>query len=525
MAKPNELLATSLAELRGVTQNGTRSVVKSDELSRVHRERLQDNGFLEEIMKGWLAVNSRPSANNRIDAAWSTVYWEFIARYLDDRFAHEWRLSPEASVALWSENHSIPAQVIVRSAKANNQIVNLPSNTSLYLLRSKENEPAKTKERLRLTPTEEAICSLSPESWRTLATDVVAVIGSIRGTNTLLQYLLDGGRSHVGGRIAGALRHLGRPRDADTIIKALESAGYNPHENNPFDPAVDLVTLDARRAQAPAATRIKNLWAKMGKDARNHIGFEQLRINDRDGYIADIDERYVADALNSLSIEGYEVSEELIQRVQDGQWEPDADARDHETKNALAAKGYRLAFEEVREDIGKILDGVPSGDLLETRHQDWFRAMFRPSVAAGIVRAHELAGYRSHNVYLRGSSHVPLPPHAIADAMDALFESISEEADPRVKAILAPFLFTYIHPFQDGNGRTARFIMNALLAESGVPWTVIPVARRSEYMNALEEASQHENIVPLTIFVSALVNLPPPQTGMRTGHSQKDCRS
>jgi hypothetical protein len=115
MAKPNELLGASLAELRGVTQNGTRSVVKSEELSRVHRERLQDNGFLEEIMKGWLAVNSRPSANNRIDAAWSTVYWEFVARYLDDRFAGEWRLSAEASVALWSENHSIPGQVIART--------------------------------------------------------------------------------------------------------------------------------------------------------------------------------------------------------------------------------------------------------------------------------------------------------------------------------------------------------------------------------------------------------------------------
>lgn len=510
MAKPHELLATSLAELRGVTQNGTRSVVKSEELSRVHRERLQDNGFLEEIMRGWLAVNSQPSANNRIDAAWSTVYWEFVARYLDDRFADEWRLSAEASVALWSENHSIPAQVIVRSPKANNQLVNLPCNTSLYLLRSKENEPAETRERLRLMPMEEAICNLSPETWKTSATDVIAVIGSIRGTNTLLKYLLDGGRSHVGGRIAGALRHLGRARDADTIMKTLESAGYTPHEDNPFDPTVDLITLDARRVQAPAATRIKSLWAKMGKDALDHIGFEQVRINDRAGYIADIDERYVADALNSLSIEGYEVSEELIQRVQDGKWEPDADARDHETKNALAAKGYRLAFEEVREDIRKILDGAPTGELFEARHQDWFRAMFSPSVTAGIIKAHQLAGYRSHNVYLRGSSHVPLPPHAIADAMDALFESISGESDPRVKAILAPFLFTYIHPFPDGNGRTARFIMNALLAESGVPWTVIPVARRDEYMNALEQASQHENIVPLTTFVSELVKAPPP---------------
>jgi fido (protein-threonine AMPylation protein) len=512
MAKPNELLATSLAELRGVTQNGTRSVVKSEELSRVHRERLQDNGFLEEIMKGWLAVNSRPSANNRIDAAWSTVYWEFVARYLNDRFADEWRLSAEASVALWSENHSIPGQVIVRSSKANNQLVKLPSNTSLYLLRTRETEPAETRSQLRLMPIEESICNLSPESWKTSATDIVAAIGSIRGTSTLLQYLLEGGRSHVGGRIAGALRHLGRARDADTIIKALESAGYNPHEDNPFDPTAELTKLDARRTQAPSATRIKNLWAKMGKDALDHIGFQQAWINDRDGYIAEINERYVADALNSLSIEGYEVSEELIRRVQDGKWEPDENARDHETKNALAAKGYRLAFEEVREDIRKILDGAPMGELLEARHQDWFRAMFSPSVTAGIIKPHQLAGYRSHNVYLRGSSHVPLPPHAIADAMDALFESISEESDARVKAILAPFLFTYIHPFPDGNGRTARFMMNALLAESGAPWTVIPVTRRDEYMNALEEASQYQNIVPLTKFVSELVNAPPPST-------------
>lgn len=485
MAKPNELLAASLGELRGVTQNGTRSVVKSEELSRVHRERLQDNGFLEEIMRGWLAVNSRPSASNRIDAAWSTVYWEFVAKYLDDRFADAWRLSAEASVALWAENHSVPVQVIVRSPRANNQLVSLPSKTSLYLLRSKENEPAVAKDRLKLMPIEESICNLSPESWRTLAADVIAAIGSIRGTSTLLQYLLDGGRSHVGGRIAGALRHLGRSKDADTIIKTLESAGYSPHEDNPFDPTIDRVTLDARRIQAPSATRIKYLWAKLSKDALDHIGFSHVRINDRDGYIADIDERYVADALNSLSIEGYEVSEDLIRRVQDGQWEPDVDARDFETKNALAAKGYRLAFEEVRDDIKKILNGAPTGELLEARHQDWFRAMFSPSVTAGIVKAHQLAGYRSHNVYLRGSSHVPLPPHAIADAMDALFESISEEPDARVKAIVAPFLFTYIHPFPDGNGRTARFIMNALLAECGAPWTVIPVARRDEYMNAL----------------------------------------
>lgn len=359
-------------------------------------------------------------------------------------------------------------------------------------------------------PLEEAICNLSPESWKSISTDVIAAIGSVRGTNTLLEYLLDGGRSHVAGRISGALRHLGRIRDADTIVSAMGSAGYTIHEDNPFDPSAATAILDARRAQAPSATRIKNLWAKMRPKALEALGFEQVLINDRDGYLEQIEALYVADALNSLSIEGYEVSEDLIKRVQDGKWQPDEDARDFETKNALAAKGYRLAYEQVRMDVGKILDGAATGELLESRYQDWFRAMFAPSVTAGIIKAHQLAGYRTHNVYLRGSSHVPLPPHAIADAMDALFESITNEPDPRVKAVLAPFLFTYIHPFADGNGRTARFLMNALLAEAGVPWTVIPVARRDEYMDALEQASQHENITPLTTFVSGLVNAPPP---------------
>lgn len=55
--------------------------------------------------------------------------------------------------------------------------------------------------------------------------------------------------------------------------------------------------------------------------------------------------------------------------------------------------------------------------------------------------------------------------------MDALFDRIAEESDPRVKAVVALFLFKYIHPFPDANGRTGRFLMNALMAGAGLPWT------------------------------------------------------
>ncbi len=48
----------------------------------------------------------------------------------------------------------------------------------------------------------------------------------------------------------------------------------------------------------------------------------------------------------------------------------------------------------------------------------------------------------------------------------------------------------YIHPYMDGNGRMAKFLMNnVMLAIGGFPWTVIPVQERDPYMVALKSAS------------------------------------
>jgi len=53
MATPNEKLAASLTILRDLQKDGRR-VFRSQELGRTHRERLLRNGFLQEVMKGWL---------------------------------------------------------------------------------------------------------------------------------------------------------------------------------------------------------------------------------------------------------------------------------------------------------------------------------------------------------------------------------------------------------------------------------------------------------------------------------------
>src|SRR3989442_15209821 len=92
MATPNEKLAESLDALK-VLQEGGRRVFRSDDLSRVHRERLVANGFVQEVMRGWL-ISSSPSARDGDSTPWYASFGEFCARYCNDRFGEERQLSP-----------------------------------------------------------------------------------------------------------------------------------------------------------------------------------------------------------------------------------------------------------------------------------------------------------------------------------------------------------------------------------------------------------------------------------------------
>jgi Fic family protein len=89
--------------------------------------------------------------------------------------------------------------------------------------------------------------------------------------------------------------------------------------------------------------------------------------------------------------------------------------------------------------------------------------------------------------------------------MPVLFELLKNEQDARVRAVLGHFIFVYIHPYMDDNGRIARFLINAMLISGGYNWTVISVERRKEYMTALEKASASEDITDFTQFLTSLV--------------------
>jgi hypothetical protein len=455
-------------------------------------------------MKGWY-IPARPDAAAGESTAWYAAFWAFCAAYLSERFGTEWSLSPEQSLSLHVGNRAVPRQLLVRSPKARNRVTPLPHGTSLLDVRAAlpAEGQREEKEGLRLFSVPAALIACAPGYFPQKPTDARAALAMVRDASDVLALLLPGGHSAVAGRLAGAFRNIGRARIADDILKTMRAAGYDVRENDPFSdrPALALPA----REKSPYLTRVRLMWQQMRKPVMEIFPAAPGPVAHIDAYMKAVEDIYVSDAYHSLSIEGYRVSPALIERARSGAWNPDDDASDREHSNALAARGYWQASQAVRKSVRKVLRGENPGAVVDADHGDWYRELFAPSVTAGIIRAADLAGYRSDQVYIRGSKHVPPRHEAVRDLMPAFFDLLREEEKPPVRVVLGHFVFVYIHPYMDGNGRMGRFLMNVMLAASGYPWTVLPVEERNEYMAALEAASVEQNIQPFAAFLARLV--------------------
>ena len=500
MPAPNEKLAESLDVLKEL-QQGSRRVFRSDDLSRVHRERLLENGFLQEVMKGWL-ISSSPDAQAGESTPWHASFWEFCARYCDERFGEQWHLSPEQSLFLHGERTVIPDQLVVHSPKAANNDIKLLFGTTLYDLKVDEiPAPAAltVREGLRLFTPAAALVRVPESFFQMYPLEAQVVMASLADASDLLRLLLNGGHSAKAGYLAKAFRQTGRGELADEILRAMKGAGYDVRESSPFE--AGQVFRKVSRPTAPIVSRIEMLWESMR--GKVHATFPKAPglPRDKEAYLRFVDEIYRSDAYHSLSIEGYSVTPGLVERVRQGGWDPEHDAGDRRNRDALAARGYWQAFQLVKKEVEKVIGGENPAALMRAAHNDWYRELFQPCVTAGLLEPGSLAGYRNTPVYLRGSRYVPPRWEAVRDAMPAFFDLLEKEPEPSVRAVVGHWLFGYIHPYPDGNGRMARFLMNLMLASGGYPWTVIRNVDRKSYLTALDRASIEMDIHPFTNFI------------------------
>ncbi|MFZ0965022.1 MAG: Fic family protein [Candidatus Bathyarchaeia archaeon] len=194
--------------------------------------------------------------------------------------------------------------------------------------------------------------------------------------------------------------------------------------------------------------------------------------------------------------------------------------------NSNAIEGNTLSLRETQLVIqeGITVRGKSLREHLEARNHpdaiDYVEKLAQRGTAIkqdDILKVHELlmrgiddqnAGkYRSGQVRVAGATFMPPSAEKIQSMISQLLQTLSQNPDELRPIELAAFFhheFVYIHPFLDGNGRTARLLMNVILLRTGYPFTVLLKVDRPKYLRALSEAD-NGNLIPFANFVANCV--------------------
>lgn len=182
------------------------------------------------------------------------------------------------------------------------------------------------------------------------------------------------------------------------------------------------------------------------------------------------------------------------------------------TYHSNAIEGSTLTLRETQLVIeGRAPEGGKSlREIYEARNHDralrtiehWVadRPRTAPLTERDILDVHALvladidpvsAGrFRTGRVLIAGTGFVPPGSHKFPALLPAMLGLANRSGvHPVIQAAELHYNLVAIHPFGNGNGRTARLMMNYSLFRSGFPHTIISVAQRSEYLAALDEAN------------------------------------
>jgi hypothetical protein len=97
----------------------------------------------------------------------------------------------------------------------------------------------------------------------------------------------------------------------------------------------------------------------------------------------------------------------------------------------------------------------------------------------------------------RAGNTLFVTPELAVGTLEKGYESIMSAATPENRAALAMFVIAEVHPFADGNGRTARLAMNLYLTQAGLTRIIIPTVYRDDYISALKAMSSNAHPIPL----------------------------
>ena len=260
MASVQEKLADSLSVLKQYQDTHENGIIQgSNVLGATHTKRLIQNGYLEQVIKGWY-MPTMPGMEGDT-TVWYASYWQFVVAYANSRFGEDWCLTPEESLDFYAGETVAPRQLILRSTKASNNVIQLKHGDTLLDITASmpKNVFVEPRFGVRIYTLSEALTFCTPTYFTRNAVNARTCLLMIGGADEILREVVDEGNTARASRMVGALRNVGREEMAQQIQDYMVRIGYTMRPEDPFEDRMD-DSLNAGRILSPYAIRIRLMW-------------------------------------------------------------------------------------------------------------------------------------------------------------------------------------------------------------------------------------------------------------------------
>lgn len=422
--------------------------------------------------------------------AFELCYWKIVIQFLNLRFADPddknptWYLVGKYPYDFLVEKILIPdisEQITVQTKHKSNTKIKLFHDHTIVAVQDRTLDE-KTIVRfdifgdyMNILKQEFLIASSTKTQYQLYEENIVAYL---KNSNFDHEYLEDYFKRHNApvylARFIGALKQVGEQIQALKFEELFRSLNYKKGIENPFSREYKF-----KKTSKPSYVTRYRLSMQNAKKYLKTLDLPR-RLSSRVDNLT-IDKLSTDDAYHSLTIEGYEVTKQILMNLQAGT------TVDTDLKNKSAAKGFLKVLEFIKQII------TVDFDFNRELTEEIWKQLWSPSINSGLFR-HELSIYRNHMVSIRGSQSVPPGHEKIFYLLDLFYEELEEIENGFERAIFLHFFYVWIHPHSDGNGRISRFLMNLSLICDNYRWLTIPNYERQKYFKSLEKSQVEDDI-------------------------------
>ncbi len=433
--------------------------------------------------------------------AFKLYYWKIIIQFLNLRFSSDdnnpaWYLVGKYSYDFLIDKICIPnesEQITIQTKLKSNTTIKL-FNEHMILAVQDRNFEEKTVikynifgDYINILKYEYMIINSSKVQYELFEANIVSYL---KNKDFDFDYLMEYFKRHQApvllSRFIGALRQVDEKIQALKFENLYREYGFKKAIENPFSKEYKL-----QKSSKPCFVTRFSLSMNQSKEFLKSLELPKRLKKSIDAN--SIEKLSADDAYHSLTIECYEVTKEIILKMQKGN-EVDSDL-----KNKSATKGFLRVLDFVKQLL--VIDYSFDQSLTE----ELWKNLWSPSINVGLFQ-HEVATYRNHMVSIKGSQSVPPAHEKIYYLLEEFYSHANDFDNGLEQGIFLHFYYVCIHPHSDGNGRISRFLMNLAFIKDKYKWLTIPVFERKNYFAALEKSQVQDDISYFANYIIDLYN-------------------